>query len=73
MIKVFAGAGDDDDDCDYLMTFYAGGDDGDCIRDGIANFYNSNNQTDLFVWITPGVSLGLVNINQHKSAYFNYH
>ena len=55
------------------MIFYAGGDDGDCIGDGIAKSYNSNNQTDLFVWITPGVSLGLVNINQHKSAYFNYH
>ena len=30
--------------------------------------YNSHNQTDLFVWITPGVSPGLVNINQHIST-----
>ena len=44
------------------MIFYAGGD------NGIAIFYNSDNQTDLFVWITPGVSLGLVNINQHIST-----
>ena len=37
MIKVFAG-GDDYDDCDYFMIFYAGGDDDACIRDNVANF-----------------------------------
>ena len=38
MIKVFAGAGGDGDDCDYFMIFYAGGDVDACIRDNDAHF-----------------------------------